>query len=361
MIGAMLGRAGCDRTRGRPRATRHGADGRRVRRIAQTLGAFALVLAGTIPVAQAAPVRGVGKATAAETKTPNLAQARVRALRRARRAALEAALSQVTAPVDPAARKAVLGATEAWTGAYRILSERSDGEAVDLEVEVEIDLVRLTKRVAKRQGDGGRPRFRLGAVGASERCGDADAVAAVVRTELSGQGAVVLDGAGGKGAAKAPVLDVALDCRPLGPVRHTYLQAVQVTVTATSGGDPVAELTVPEFATTPPEATAAGIQRALTDAASRLVAQRTGHVRLRVQSPLPSVRVRRLETALRNSVLGVDEVEVGALSRGVVELHVRGELTAKALARSLSSLTLPGFSLTVVDVDPPDALTIRLE
>jgi hypothetical protein len=84
-------------------------------------------------------------------------------------------------------------------------------------------------------------------------------------------------------------------------------------------------------------------------------------VRLRVQSPMPAVRIRRLETAMRNSVLGVDEVEVGAVSKGLVELRVRGQLSAKDLSLALGALSVPGVSLTVVRVEPPDALTIRLE
>ncbi|MCX4245912.1 hypothetical protein [Paraliomyxa miuraensis] len=310
---------------------------------------------GLMPAANAAPVRAQGKATASETKEPSLAGARARALRRARRTALETALSQLSVPIDGEARKDVLAAADAWTGAYRILSEHGDGEAVNLEIEVDIDLVRLTKRVAKRDpAASGRPVFRLAEVTATPACGDVEAVRAMVRTELSGQGSVALDG-------KGPALTVALECQPLGPVQHTYLRAARVRITGSSGGQAVAELSVPAFATTPEEAVTAAIQRALSDASSQLRARRSGHVRVQVRAPLPSERIRRLETAMRNSVLGVDEVEVGALSRGVVELHVRGTLSAKELARKLGELSLPGFSLTIVDVDPPDALTIRLE
>lgn len=353
----MEERAGSDRSVKSVRATRHGGIGHSCGWRGRVVF-IALALVGTSSVAHAAPIQGAGQATASETKKPSLAQARARALRRARRAALEAALGQVSGPIDGAARKAVLAATEAWTGAYRVLSERSDGETVDLELEVEIDLVRLTKRVVRREAGAGRPGFRLGDVGSAELCGDADALAAVVRTELTGQGAVAVDGAAAKGS---PSLDVALDCRVLGPVEHTYLHAVRVRAIATSEGRTVADLSTPAFGTTPPEAMAAGIQQVLSDVASRLTAHRSGHVRVRVQSPLPAARIRRLETAMRNSVLGVDAVDVGALSRGVVELHVRGELSAKVLARTLGELSLPGFSLSVVDVDPPDVLTIRLE
>ena len=64
---------------------------------------------------------------------------------------------------------------------------------------------------------------------------------------------------------------------------------------------------------------------------------------------------------MRNSVLGVSGVEVTGIERGVVDLRVRSSLNAKTLAKRLAGLSLPGFSLSVVDVDPPDALTIALE
>jgi len=315
----------------------------------------------------AAPVRATGQAKASETKSPSITQTRSRALRRARRAALETALRQLSGPTDPAARKAVLDAADSWTGAYRVLSEQSDGQDISLELEVEIDLVRLQKRVAKHEGGGGSgPAWVLGDVGSAEGCGEAGAIAELVRSELSAQGAVAAEAASPEGAGKSkkgkvPALDVALDCQVLGAVDHTYLHAVRVKVTATTEGRTVAEASTPAFATTPPEALTAGVQGALSDVAERLARHESGHVRLRVQSPLPAVRIRRLETAMRNSVLGVDEVEVGAVDEGIVELHVRGELSAKALSRALGQLALPGFSLTIVRVEPPDVLTIRLQ
>lgn len=360
---APQGRAGSERVHERHRATRHGPwYGWLV------AAAIALGVGGSALAVEAAPLRGTGQAKASETKSPSLSQTRARALRRARRAALEAALRQLSGPVDPAARKAVLDAADSWTGAYRVLSEQGNGQDVDIEVEVEVDLVRLQKRVAKREDGGGRPSWTLGDVGSAESCGEAVALGEVVRTELSAQGGVAAEGAEaagsagkGKGAAKAPALDVALDCQPLGAVDHTLLHAVRVRVTATADGRTVAEASTPAFASTPQEAMAAGVQRALSDVAGALVTHRSGHVRVRVQSPMPAVRIRRLETAMRNSVLGVDEVQVGAVSNGVVELHVRGELSAKALSRALGQLSLPGFTLTVVRVEPPDVLTIRLQ
>lgn len=360
----MRASAGNDRIREHARATRHG----RLPRACLIAGAIALTVGVGAFEAAAAPVRATGQAKASDTKSPSLGQTRDRALRRARRAALESALGQLAGPVDPAARKAVLETADAWTGAYRVLSEQSDGKDVSVELEVEIDLVRLQKRVTKREGGGGGPAWALGDVGSAEGCGEAAAVAESVRSELSAQGAVRAEAAAGEGEGKAkgkqgkaPALDVALDCLALGPVDHTYLHAVRVKATATADGRTIAEASAPAFATTPAEALTAGIGRALTDVASALTQQGSGRVRLRVQSPMPAVRVRRLEAAMRNSMLGVDEVEVGAVSKGMVELHVRGELSAKALSRALGQLALPGFSLTIVRVEPPDVVTVRLQ
>jgi hypothetical protein len=45
---------------------------------------------------------------------------------------------------------------------------------------------------------------------------------------------------------------------------------------------------------------------------------------------------------------------------GAVRLRVTGNLRADELAAALRTLSLPDFSLTIVGVDGPDALTIRL-
>ncbi|MCH9682365.1 MAG: hypothetical protein K0V04_13085 [Deltaproteobacteria bacterium] len=330
--------------------------GRHGRRVAVWVWAIALFVMWPAPTALAVPVVGAGTAKASETKKPDAARTRARALRRARHKALDVALKQVPGRVDPAARKAVRKAAEAWTGAYRVLSETHEGEQVRIEVEVEVDLVRLTKRVQVRDSGGGIPMFRLGDVSVAAGCGEAPAVEEVVRSELSGQGAVTLEGGN-----KAPTLDVTLGCDALGAVRHTYLHAAFVQISATADGATVAQLHAPAFGTAPSQAVAAGVQGALSDLAEALAAHRRGHVRVRVRSPMPSARIRRLETAMRNSVLGVSAVEVGAIERGIVELHVRGSLSPRALGKKLEALSLPGFSLAIVAVERPDVLTVVLE
>lgn len=335
-----------------PRGTRAGGHGRFGRWAC--VWALALVWATPWAVVTAAPIKAAGQAKTSETNKPSPSRTRDRALRRARRSALQTALGRVQGPVDPAARKAVMKSAAAWTGAYRILGESSDAEGVRIEVEVEIDLVRLTKRVQRRTAGSGRPMFRLCDVGSAEHCGDPETISATVREELSARGGLVVDG-------KGESLDIALDCETLGPVRHTYLHAVRVRVVATSEGKTVAERVVPAFAVSPSEAIAAGLRRGLGEVAEALAAHRRGHLRLRVQSPLPAARIRRLESSMRNSVLGVDEVELAAIEPGLVELHVRGKIDLRTLARRLDELALPGFTVSIVKREPPDVLTIRLD
>lgn len=310
---------------------------------------------GAVPsVVFAAPMRGEGRADSTETKKPSASRTRARALRRARAAALKAAVGQVEGPIDPAARKAVFAAADVWTGAYRILSERHEGEAIVLEVEAEIDTVRLAKRLAPRNASSGRSVFRLGDVGSAESCGAPEAVTTLVGEELSAQAGLVLD-------AKGETVDVALDCQVLGPVQHTYLHAARVRVVVSAEGRTVAERVVPAFATTPEQAVVAGLHRGLGEVAEALTSHRKGTVRLRVQGPWPTERVRRFETVVRNSVAGVDAVAVSTIERGVVELRVRGRLDAKTLSRRLGTLSFPGFAVSIIDVESPDVLTIRLQ
>lgn len=331
------------------RVRRHGS-ARATGRCRAIFGAIALWVTVGVGTAQAAPVRGTGTATVSKSKT--MSKARSRALHRARRSALQVALGQVSGSVDRKARKSVLDAAETWTGAYRIVSETHEGGEVRIEVEVEVDLVRLTKRVGRKGAPS--PAWGLGQVTVGPGCGEDPAVTQRVEAELSGQGLATADG-------KGPKLDVSLECEVLGPVTYTYLYAARVSMVATVAGQAVAQQTRPAFAQVPPEAVAAGIGQVLLDTSDQLATRGRGWIRLKIRSPMPSARVRRLEAAMRNSVLGVDGVEVVAIERGVVELRVRGRLDAKALAGRLRRLSLPGFSLSVVDVDPPDALTVRLD
>lgn len=300
----------------------------------------------------AAPYVARGEAELGQGKAASPVAARRAALLRARRSALETALAEVSAPVDQDARKAVFGALEAWTGAYRVLSESTRGGLVAVEVEVEIDAHRLAKRVARRQARPTTPMFVRGDVEIEGECGHAPAQYVV--EELAAMGALARGGAG-------DTLDLRVRCRPLGLVRHTFVHAARVELEAVSSDVPVARAISHGFARDDLGAVSGALQRAIGDLAPKLGAHRHGELVVRVRSPLPSARIRRLERAMRESVLGVEDVQVGGLEPdGSVVLRVAGELRSDTLARELEALSLPGFSLTIARIDGPDALTIRL-
>jgi hypothetical protein len=293
-----------------------------------------------------------------ERSISTAAAARRQALLRARHKALENALAELSGPIDKDARKAVLGAIDAWTGAYRVLSESSRGDVTQVEVEVDIDTRRLAKRVSVRPAQSRAPMFVPGKVEIEGECGHA--VDRHVIAELAAVGAVA-SADRRTGAAGGDVLDLRLQCRPLGLVRHTFVHAARVSLEATAREVRVAHVTAHGFARDDLGAVSAAVQRAVGDVGPKLGAHRRGELVIRVQSPLPAARVRRLERAISDSVLGVDRVELAGLAAdGSVLLRVAGGLSSRALASQLEGLSLPGFSLTISDIDGPDTLTIRL-
>lgn len=330
---------------------------RLTRSIARTVAVVAISVAALIVparAAQAAPVRGAGQAQGSETKKSSPQRTRGRALRRARRAALSEAMGRVEGPVDRKAKAAALKAVDAWTGSYRIISERSEGDTVFIEVEAEIDIVRLGKRLQPADASSKRAVFRLGDVGASEACGELPEITTIVGEELTAAGGIELRDRG------EPV-DIALDCQPLGPVQHTHLQAASVRISATAQGRTVVEQRIAAFANDPRDAVLAGVRDSLAEVAVALATHRRGRVRLHVRDPWPTARVRRLATTMRNSISGIDRVDVAEVAPGVVHLEVRGRLDASRVSRALEELSWPDFSVSTVDVESPDALTIRLQ
>jgi len=300
-----------------------------------------------------APYRGTGSAPAAAKPDEPGAAVRTKALAKARKAALEAALAQMPGPVDKAAKKAVLKSADAWTGAYRVLSERNDGGAVTIEVEVDVDVARLQKRLTSAPSLGSAPLFRVEDVAVGEGCGDERTLAARVQDELAAAGASASDG--------VPV-KVRVECKALGPVPHTFLHAAHVELHAEADGRSIGAFEADGFAADPPTTMATAVGQAAGDLASRLATHRRGMVALRVESALPAARVRRLERALAQSVVGVARVELARVDpRGAVVLRVHGQLDAAALGRALEQLQTPGLRASVVALEGPDALAIRLQ
>jgi hypothetical protein len=309
------------------------------------------VLLGAAP-AHAAPVRGTGKAAASEWKqggTPE--KVRARALRRARQGALERAIAAIGGPVDRAAKQQLQKHGDGWTGAYRILSEDVKGGSVHVEVEVEIDTAGLAKRLTPRVESSSAPLYRVGEIDAGQVCGDA---ADNLASALESSKVVARD-------AKATELRFAVTCRLLGAVPNTFLHAAHVQVKAGSGKRPVVEVGAAGFGCDDDAAVAHALERALDDAAADLGRHRRGQVEVRVEAPHPAARIRRLQRAIRDAVMGVSGSAVAGIDPdGAVRLRVTGNLRADELAAALRTLSLPDFSLTIVGVDGPDALTIRL-
>lgn len=318
-----------------------------------------LVLAATLVAGQAwcahaaaalAPYKGSGSATAAKPDEPS-ASVRTKALAKARKAALEAALAELPGPVDKAAKKAVVKSADAWTGAYRVLAERTDGAGVTVDVEVDVDVARLQKRLVAAPSGGSSALFRVEHVEVADGCGDAKTLATRVKDELAG--ATASDG--------VPV-KVRVQCKALGPVPHTFLHAAHVELHAEADGRSIGDIEVDGFAADPPTTMATAVSQAAGDLAMRLATHRRGTVALRVESALPAARVRRLERALAQSVVGVARVELARVDpRGSVVLRVHGQLDAAALGRALEQLQTPGLRATLVALEGPDALAIRLQ
>ena len=310
-------------------------------------------------LADAAPVIGVGEAKGSEWKKPPAATVvRKRALRRARTKAIANALDGLSG-VDKAARKEVMGSHSSWTSAYRIVRETRTGDAIRIEIEVDVDLPRLAKRVSSSgaASSGARPRFALGSVkpSASGDCGDPQVLQQRVAEELAAVGAVATPPEPG-----TATVDLLVSCDRLGAVRYTHMHSARVEITATTDAHAVATISRDAFGEDDDAAVEAGLTQALFSVGARLAEHQRGRVTVQVQATGPGDRVRRLERAIRDSVMGVRDVEVSGLSPGTIALSLTTDLTVETLAKRLSALRLPDFSVAILATEEPDVVTIAL-
>ena len=104
----------------------------------------------------------------------------------------------------------------------------------------------------------------------------------------------------------------------------------------------------------------AGLSQALFSVGARLAEHQRGRVTVQIEASGPGDRVRRLERAIRDSVMGVRDVEVSGLEPGAIVLSLTTDLTVDTLAKRLSGLRLPDFSVTILATEAPDVVTIRL-
>lgn len=311
----------------------------------------AIALAAWSSIANAQPFRGTGEAKADGKSESTAATLRTRALDRARKSALEAALGEL-GKIDKATRKAVLGKPAAWTGSYRVIAENATTDAVALEIEVEIDLERLRKRAAGAPpSTGTTPRYTLGDIELGAGCDPDVAVRARVEDE------VMVSGAVGKSGAR---LDVTITCKALGAVPHTFEHGARVEVTGKSQGRTVSQARADGFARSPEDAIVAAVGDATLEVASTLARQPSGRVMVRVVGVRPAIKLRRFERALSQSVAGVTRVELTRVDGKSAIVTVYGPSDASALAAAISTLSSPGATPTVAAVEGPDVLAVEL-
>lgn len=300
--------------------------------------------------ARAVPIEASASAELRESE-----RARDQAILAARTAALEQALAQVDVAVDDAAVKAVLARAEAWTAAYRVLELVEKEGRVEVRIEAEIDLPRLRKRVA---------------AGAST---SASASQGFRFAKLTSQGCPALDEDGLKTSLRAYAivtdggdsnLSLAITCSDRGAVTHTHVRAAAVEIVATTSGAVEREVRLSSqgFAEQLDGAIDIALERGLAELADEFAVEARGALELRVEQPWPAARVAVLERSLRESVIGVDTVELaGIAADGSALLRVGGRLDAKQLARALQDLTFPGFSLVGLRADGGHALRVRMQ
>jgi hypothetical protein len=301
--------------------------------------------------ALAAPFAGTGHA--AIGGDVDALAARDQALARARKQALEAAVEQVGA-ADPALRKQVLAAPGAWTGAYRVLQQGDDGATATAVVSVEIDTARLAKALAA--GGAASPGLPPLLPALDLRARDCPAGAdAGLRAALVAAG-VVRDVAAG---SAGPQLPMQLQCEALGEVRYPRATVVRAILSWPGARARAVAVGVGEDAA----AAAADALTAVGVAAARTLSEGTGQgVSLKLAAPWPAARVRRLERAIRESVVGVQAVRVaGVASDGSVTLRVDGALTAEELHARLPAVQVPGATLVVGEVESSHVVHASLQ
>jgi hypothetical protein len=90
--------------------------------------------------------------------------------------------------------------------------------------------------------------------------------------------------------------------------------------------------------------------------------QTSSGLRLRLDLPWPAARVRRVERAIAQSVIGAEAVRVSAVGGdGSVTLAIDGPLSAVELEERLAAVQVPGATLVGLQVEGPDVVHGRLQ
>ena len=85
--------------------------------------------------------------------------------------------------------------------------------------------------------------------------------------------------------------------------------------------------------------------------------QTSSGLRLRLDAPWPAARVRRVERAVGQSVIGAQSVRVAAVGGdGSVTLKIEGSLSAVELQERLAAVQVPGAMLVDMEMEAPDVV-----
>jgi hypothetical protein len=248
-----------------------------------------------------------------------------------------------------------------WTTAYRVLEEKREGEELRVRIEAEIALPRLTKRLGLPPPPRARG-FTVSAVESGPGC-------------TLGKRAEILQPLEARGVVKesgGQRLALSLECKTLGPVQLTHLLAARVVVRAQTDGGAL-EMRAHGFAENAEQALRAAAEEAVAKLADELAASVRADVQIVIRDPWPASKVRRLQAAIREGVLGVQSVKLGALRTGsatggssktgsevAAVLDITGSIDADTLRQRLVKLDFPDFELASLEIDSPRVLVLEI-
>lgn len=241
-----------------------------------------------------------------------------------------------------------------WTRSYRVLQQGDDGATATAVVSVEIDTARLGKALALPAPAAASEGPALVAV-REEGCAEGSAEALAQRLIAAG---LVRDGRGGTvSGSSARTLE--LRCREVGPVAYPHGIVVEAGLSVGGGG---AEGRAVGFGEDAAAAFADAVERLFRQVAPTMSLRTASGPRLRLSSPWPAARVRRVERVIAESIIGVQAVRVAAIGGdGSVTLQIEGPLSAAELSERLAAVQVPGATLVDVEVEAPDVVHARVQ
>ena len=166
----------------------------------------------------------------------------------------------------------------------------------------------------------------------------------------------------GRGLDADGGLALEMRCEPLGKVSHTHVTAARLWIRARVGKRPLATITVRGYGDDETTARDVAIARGLAMLAERLSKRNAESLHVRIYDPWPAARLRLLETALIEAVVGVQSVSVEELMPdGSVIMEVKATISAKDLSFELEDLDFPEFYVVDPHVESNHEISVRLQ